>query len=38
MSDPKQATEQAEPKPVVLEVRKLDRLETTNLRSFPGGG
>lgn len=37
MSDPKQGTEQVEPKPIVLEIRKLDRLETTTFRGISKG-
>lgn len=36
MNDPKQ-TDQVEPKPIVLEIRKLDRLETTTFRSISKG-
>jgi hypothetical protein len=37
MSDSQQITEQADPKPVVLEIRKLDKLETTTFRGFAKG-
>jgi hypothetical protein len=37
MSDPKQGTDQVEPKPIVLEIRKLDRLETTTYRVLAKG-
>jgi hypothetical protein len=37
MSDPKQETEQVEPKPIVLQIRKLDRLETTTFRVLSKG-
>jgi hypothetical protein len=37
MSDSTQAPEQAQPKPIVLEIRKLDKLETTNFRGFAKG-
>lgn len=32
----KRETEKVEPKPVVLEIRKLDRLETTYVRNCTG--
>jgi hypothetical protein len=37
MSDQQQGTEQVEPKPIVLQIRKLDKLETTTFRGFAKG-